>query len=97
MPRKNRIWYPGAVYHIMCRGNHRLNPVRANIEPRPDLYKWSSYNVYMGDHQDQLTTTEKILGCFSPPRVKNYRQFVEQPLKFINFTPKGDEVDGDSN
>ncbi|GAB6173098.1 transposase [Paradesulfitobacterium aromaticivorans] len=23
MPRKARIWYPGAVYHIMCRGNHR--------------------------------------------------------------------------
>ena len=23
MPRKNRVWYPGAVYHIMCRGNHR--------------------------------------------------------------------------
>lgn len=23
MPRKNRVWYPGAIYHIMCRGNHR--------------------------------------------------------------------------
>ncbi|UNC93523.1 transposase [Candidatus Contubernalis alkaliaceticus] len=23
MSRKNRVWYPGAVYHIMCRGNHR--------------------------------------------------------------------------
>lgn len=23
VPRKNRVWYPGAVYHIMCRGNHR--------------------------------------------------------------------------
>jgi len=23
MPRKHRIWYPGAVYHIRCRGNHR--------------------------------------------------------------------------
>jgi len=23
MPRKARIWYPGACYHIMCRGNHR--------------------------------------------------------------------------
>jgi putative transposase len=21
--RKHRIWYPGASYHIMCRGNHR--------------------------------------------------------------------------
>lgn len=23
MSRKHRIWYPGASYHIMCRGNHR--------------------------------------------------------------------------
>ncbi|MCK9525817.1 MAG: transposase [Limnochordia bacterium] len=23
MPRKPRHWYPGATYHITCRGNHR--------------------------------------------------------------------------
>lgn len=23
MPRKIRIWYPGAVYHVTCRGNNR--------------------------------------------------------------------------
>ena len=23
LPRKARIWFPGASYHIMCRGNHR--------------------------------------------------------------------------
>lgn len=23
MSRKPRVWYPGAIYHIMCRGNHR--------------------------------------------------------------------------
>lgn len=23
MPRRNRIWYPGAVYHITCRGNNK--------------------------------------------------------------------------
>jgi len=23
MPRKKRIWYPGAIYHIVCRGNRR--------------------------------------------------------------------------
>ena len=195
MPRKNRVWYPGAVYHIMCRGNHRqdifrddedrlfylttlkevqkdlpytlhsyclmtnhvhlqietgdinisqvmkrinmlyaiyfnkkynfvghlfqdryrselieetphhlelsryihLNPVRANIVERPDLYKWSSYQVYMGDQLDQLTTTEQILGCFSPPRNHHYREFVEEALKYIKVKPKGDEADGNSN
>ena len=23
MPRKNRVWYPGAIYHIMNRGNRK--------------------------------------------------------------------------
>ena len=23
MPRKKRIWYPGATYHVMSRGNRR--------------------------------------------------------------------------
>ncbi len=23
MPRKPRVWYPGAVYHIICRGNRQ--------------------------------------------------------------------------
>ena len=25
MPRKPRIWYPGAIYHVMSRGNRRTN------------------------------------------------------------------------
>ena len=24
MPRKKREWYPGAIYHVMSRGNRRL-------------------------------------------------------------------------
>ena len=23
LPRKNRVWYPGATYHVMSRGNRR--------------------------------------------------------------------------
>lgn len=195
MPRKSRIWCPGAVYHIMCRGNHRqeifrdeedrifyltalkdvqekmpyllhsyclmtnhvhlqietidinisqvmkrinmlyaiyfnkkynfighlfqdryrselidatpyyleisryihLNPVRGNIVALPESYEWSSYRTYIGERQDRLTTTEKILGCFSPPRIQHYREFVEEALKFIKVKPKGDETDGNSN
>jgi putative transposase len=178
MPRKNRIWFPGAVYHIMCRGNHRqeifrdendrlyylstlkevkenipyllhsyclmtnhvhlqietvdisisqimkrinmqyaiyfnkkydfvghlfqdryhselietepvhlhisryihLNPVKASIVERPELYRWSSYNTYIGEQQDQLISIEKILSCFSPPRGRRYQAFVEEDL-----------------
>ncbi|AGL03693.1 transposase [Desulfoscipio gibsoniae] len=194
MPRKNRVWYPGAVYHIMCRGNHRhdifrdeedrlfylatlkevkekipyllhsyclmtnhvhlqietvdinisqvmkrinmlyaiyfnkkykfvghlfqdrynaeliettpyhleisryihLNPVRASMVARPEEYKWSSYKIYIEEHQDQLVTTAKTLGCFSPPRVRHYRGFVEEVLKYIKVKPKVDETDGHS-
>ena len=28
MPKKKREWYPGAVYHIMCRGNRRSDLFR---------------------------------------------------------------------
>ncbi|HKM42778.1 MAG TPA: transposase [Limnochordia bacterium] len=28
MPRKRRLWYPGAMYHITCRGNHRQDIFR---------------------------------------------------------------------
>ena len=181
MPRKYRVWYPGAAYHIMCRGNNRqeifqdeedrlvflntlkdvkelmpyllhsyclmtnhfhlqietadinigqvmkrinmlyaiyfnkkynfvghlfqgryrseliesapyhlhisryihLNPVRANIVERPELYQWSSYNTYMGEQQDQLITTAKVLGCFSPPADQHYREYVEEALKHV--------------
>ena len=23
MARKTRVWWPGATYHVMCRGNHQ--------------------------------------------------------------------------
>lgn len=179
MPRKIRVWYPGAVYHIICRGNYQqdifvdngdrlsylsilkevkkdfpyilhsyclmtnhvhlqietgdvnigqvmkrinmlyaiyfnkkydftghlfqdryrselietepyhldvsryihLNPVRANLVARPELYQWSSYKAYIGEQEDQLISTEKTLDCFSPPRARHYRDFVEEELK----------------
>ncbi len=28
MPKKKRVWYPGATYHIMCRGNRRSDLFR---------------------------------------------------------------------
>jgi len=38
MPRKNRVWYPGAVYHIMCRGNHRQDIFREKEDWQVYLY-----------------------------------------------------------
>lgn len=179
MSRKHRIWYPGACYHIMCRGNHRqdifrdeedrqfylttlrqvqklipfhlhsyclmtnhvhlqvettqisiseimkrinmlysiyfnnkysfvghlfqgryraelietdpyqleisryihLNPVRANMVEFPLEYPWSSYSIYCQGAGHALLTTEKILGYFSFPQIRRYREYVEKSAK----------------
>lgn len=67
-------------YHLEISRYIHLNPVRANIVKRPDLFRWSSYKVYVDEQEDQLISTEKTLGCFSPPRIRNYRNFVEEEL-----------------
>ena len=45
MPRKQRIEYPGAVYHVGLVDYIHLNPVRARICPLSELkdYALSSY------------------------------------------------------
>jgi putative transposase len=32
MPRAARVWYPGAIYHIICRGNHRSEVFRDDLD-----------------------------------------------------------------
>ncbi|MGE5454962.1 MAG: transposase, partial [Methylocystaceae bacterium] len=32
MPRKPRIWFPGAIYHITCRGNHQSDIFRDDTD-----------------------------------------------------------------
>jgi hypothetical protein len=63
MPRKLRIEYPGAMYHVMSRGDRRekiflddvqfsvhLNPARAGMlkaQERRLSYPWSSFGAYL--------------------------------------------------
>jgi len=180
MPKKKRIWYPGAVYHIMNRGNRRSdifreeedyqvyldilketmekhsyilyayclmtnhvhmqmetrniqigtimrdinlsytkyfnnkynfighlfqgryrseiiendaynlqtsryihrNPVEAAMVQMPVEYKWSSYDIYMGERQSEIVTDEKILGYFKESSRHLYKKYVE--LKLAN-------------
>ncbi len=39
MPRKKRIWYPGATYHVMSRGNHRS----IIFKEQKDYYEFLEY------------------------------------------------------
>ncbi|NLL47801.1 MAG: transposase [Firmicutes bacterium] len=51
MPRKPRIWYPGAIYHVTCRGNHRQNIFRDSM----DRYVYlSQLKQAMNDHDCKL-------------------------------------------
>ncbi len=34
MPRQPRIWFPGAIYHIMSRGNHQQDIFKDDIDRR---------------------------------------------------------------
>jgi len=38
LPRKNRIWYPGAIYHITCRGNNKQDIFRDEKDRLTYLY-----------------------------------------------------------
>jgi REP element-mobilizing transposase RayT len=38
MPRKLRVEYPGAIYHVMSRGNGRQNIFRGDVD-RQDFLK----------------------------------------------------------
>ncbi|WP_281249033.1 hypothetical protein [Halobacillus massiliensis] len=42
MARKPRIWYPGAMYHVMARGNRRgdLFYYHADFEEYKKLLVW---------------------------------------------------------
>jgi putative transposase len=58
-----------------------LNPVRARMVERPEIWKWSSYRATAGRESPPLClTTEWVLGQFSRTRGKaerEYRQFVD--------------------
>lgn len=33
MSRKKRVWYPGATYHVMIRGNRRTKLYKKTLVP----------------------------------------------------------------
>lgn len=57
-----------------------LNPVEAHIVQRPEDYKWSSYQSYLGLFSDPVVSPEKVLAYFPWQSRESYRQFVEQSL-----------------
>ena len=54
----------------------------------PEDYKWSSYAMYIGNEDEKLISSEKILYYFKEEHKRNlYKAFVESAIKI-----KFDEV-----
>ena len=60
-----------------------LNPVKASIVQKPEEYKWSSYGMIIGDKQEKLIDSSKILVRFrsSGNSRQEYKKFVESSMK----------------
>jgi len=65
-----------AYFLQISRYIHR-NPVKANMVAYPLDYPWSSCGVYLGQEENHLVTTEKILGYFRDSSRDLYRQYIE--------------------
>jgi REP element-mobilizing transposase RayT len=60
-----------------------LNPVRAGMARAPEAYRWSSYQAYLGRHENRMVDTELILDMISPLKAHQrelYSQFVKDGL-----------------
>jgi REP element-mobilizing transposase RayT len=63
-----------------------LNPVRAKLVPKVQLYRWSSHHAYRGLNVDRWVTTDFALRMFAVDRPKAhsaYREFVNCDLEKI--------------
>ena len=68
IPRQLRVQYPGAMCHVMSRGNRREDiPARAGqLQPEERLlaYPWSSLAYYLAapEHRPQRVRVDRLLG-----------------------------------
>jgi len=68
-----------------------LNPVRAGVVARPEEYRWSSYQAYIGQRKgEEWLHQDLVLGFFGNTQSKareNYRKFVETAIGQKNENP----------
>jgi REP element-mobilizing transposase RayT len=62
-----------------------LNPVRANMVKKPEEYVWSSYSMFIGEKEEKLISSEKILSYFRKEnKGELYKEFVERKIEEFN-------------
>jgi len=67
-------------YNLTTSRYIHLNPVRAAMVDVPKDYKWSSYNIYMGNTKSDLVDEEEILSYFNNNSRELYKNYVESRL-----------------
>lgn len=97
MATKKRVWFPGATYHIVCRGNHKeiifkeeidfvvyLRILRNNFKFYEDEdYKLISYCL-MDNHVHLLVKTEKQDPSFFMIRLNSmYAKYFNDKYEYI--------------
>jgi putative transposase len=72
-----------APYLLRCSRYIDLNPVRAGLVARPEMYAWSSYRYLAHGYSDELITAHESylrLGNDAPSRRSAYRGLVDDVL-----------------
>jgi putative transposase len=57
-----------------------LNPVRARMVEKPDIYQWSSYSMYIGNEKEKFISSNKILSYFKDKNRELYKRYVETAI-----------------
>ncbi len=100
MPRKKREWYPGAQYHIMCRGNHRAEIYRDDEDRQVYLTlleearkKYSialiSYCLMNNHVHLQVETLDSNPGLFMKMLNMKYAIFFNKKYNFVGHLFQG--------
>ena len=98
--RKPRVWYPGAIYHIMCRGNHRHNVFRDDEDRQIYLYiirevmeshcfKLHSYCLMSNHVHLQMETGDIALGPIMKRLNMKYAIFFNKKYRFVGQLLQG--------
>ena len=100
MARKLRVWWPGAGYHIMCRGNHRLEIFRDDEDRQVYLsmlaqvkakhpFKLHAYCLMSNHIHFHLETIETAPGKIMKLLNMKYVIFFNKKYRFVGQLMQG--------
>ena len=100
MARKLRVWWPGADYHIMCRGNHRLEIFRDDEDRQVYLsmlaqvkekhpFKLHAYCLMSNHVHFHLETIETDPGKIMKLLNMKYAIFFNKKYRFVGQLMQG--------